>query len=571
MKFSGRGQLNSQSTRKPWAVLFVLILVGTVFVSMVGNVSATVFDPSHSDDGEDTDSDGDFNYLVVDVVVNVDTPGNYYILGSLEDSGFTVIDTASNFTFLDVGIQVVQLRFEGWLIRANGVNGPYTVDLTLFDDVWNLTDIDSYSTGNYNYNVFELPPAKFILPHSDYGLDTDSDGNFDYLVVNVTVNVSVAGTYRVSGYLNDSIPNPIDSDFNLTFLDAGDQVVQLYFDGMSIYRNGENSPYTVDLHLYDDSSNWMDSDTYIINGYTFGQFQVPGAAFEPPHSDYGLDTDSDGKFNYLVVNVTINVSVAGFYQLDGDLLYGSSNWIDSDSNYTFLPVGIQIVELRFEGWKIYVEGETGQYTVELDLYNDSLIWLYSDVHTTNPYTYDEFQLPPALFKSPHSDYGLDTDSDSLFNYLVVNVTINVSAAGDYSVKGELFDIFFKSIENVTNFTFLNAGIHVVQLYFAGSAIYNNGVDCAFLISLDLFDGLSNLLDTDTHITGPYTFNQFQPLAPPTPPTPPTGLQASLVAGGSDVMLSWNASLDDGVGEDDVEGYTVYRSITGVNGTYEFAA
>jgi hypothetical protein len=55
-----------------------------------------------------------------------------------------------------------------------------------------------------------------------------------------------------------------------------------------------------------------------------------------------------------------------------------------------------------------------------------------------------------------------------------------------------------------------------------------------------------------------------------PPTPPTGLQANLVSNGKDVMVSWDASADDGSGYNDVAGYTIYKSITGVDGNYEFA-
>ncbi len=570
MKIEERGHFNPKRTRRLWAVLFALILIGAVLVSMVGNVSATIFEPPHSDYGEDTDSDGDYNYLVVNVTVNVSTSGNYVVDGILEDSGNNWIDTNTNFTFLSAGTHVVKLRFEGWLIRMNGQDGPYTVNLNLYDDSWNLLDSDIYTTNSYKFEDFELPPAEFSPPHSDYGLDTDGDGYFNYLVVNVTVDVSVADSYKVEGDLFDSIPNWIDSDTNFTFLSVGNQVVQLYFDGMSIYRNGKDGPYTVNLELYDNSSNLADTDTYTTKSYTYNQFQAPGASFKPPHSDYGLDTDSDGLFNYLVVNVTVNVTVPGFYQVDGDL-FDLSKKIGTDSNLTFLNAGIQVVQLRFNGWKIYNNGKNGTYTVKLDLYDESAVWLYSDTYITNFYTYNQFQPPPAVFVPPHSDYGLDTDSDGFFNYLVVNITVNVSVAGDYKVKGQLFDISFYFIEFVDNFTFLNTGIQVVQLYFSGSAIYNNGENGSFLVLLDLFDNSSNSLDNDMYITGSYTYDQFQQSTPPAPPAPPTGLQASLITGGKDVMLSWNASADDGKGENDVVGYTVYKSVTGVNGTYGFAA
>ncbi len=58
----------------------------------------------------------------------------------------------------------------------------------------------------------------------------------------------------------------------------------------------------------------------------------------------------------------------------------------------------------------------------------------------------------------------------------------------------------------------------------------------------------------------------------TPPSPPADLMAALITGSlSDVNLTWTASADDGGGYDDVAGYSAYKSITGVNGSYEFAA
>ncbi|UCE75203.1 MAG: PQQ-binding-like beta-propeller repeat protein [Methanomassiliicoccales archaeon] len=69
--------------------------------------------------------------------------------------------------------------------------------------------------------------------------------------------------------------------------------------------------------------------------------------------------------------------------------------------------------------------------------------------------------------------------------------------------------------------------------------------------------------------GIFCFGSAEPSNPP--PAPPTGLQANLASFGKNVSLSWNASLDDGGGDSDVAGYTVYKSITGPDGNYEFAA
>ncbi len=120
----------------------------------------------------------------------------------------------------------------------------------------------------------------------------------------------------------------------------------------------------------------------------------PAAQFDPPHSDHGLDTDSDGPYNFLVVNATVNVSVAGNYIVYGELEDIFYYWIDDDINVTSLTVGNQTVELRFDGVSINSNGEDGPYIVMLYLYNESWGLIQIDMHTTDAYTYDQFQPPP---------------------------------------------------------------------------------------------------------------------------------------------------------------------------------
>jgi hypothetical protein len=476
------------------------------------------FEPPHSDYGLDTDSDTLFNYLVVNVTVNVSVAGNYNLQGTLYDSSWNWVDDDYNYTYLLAGIQIVELRFEGQRIYSNGDSGFYNVELYLYDESWNYLDYDSYTTNFYTYNEFQPPPAMFQPPHWDYGLDTDSDTLFNYLVVNVSVNVSVAGNYNLQGTLYDSSFNWVDDDYNYTYLPAGIQIVELRFEGQRIHSNGDSGLYNVNLWLYDDSWNLLDTDTHTTNFYTYDQFQPPPAMFQPPHSDYGLDTDGDFYYNYLIVNVSVNVSVAGNYNLEGNLRDSSFNWMGDDYNYTFLSAGIQIVQLWFEGWRIYSNGDNGFYNVDLDLYDDSWNWLDSDTYITSFYTYDEFQPPPARFDPPHSDYGLDTDGDSYFNYLVVNVTVNVSVEGNFEIRGRLRDSSWNLIETVYNNTFLPVGNQTVELRFEGWRIYSNGDNCSYTVELRLRDGSWNVIDTDTYTTNFYTYDEFQP--PPAMFQPP---------------------------------------------------
>ena len=61
-------------------------------------------------------------------------------------------------------------------------------------------------------------------------------------------------------------------------------------------------------------------------------------------------------------------------------------------------------------------------------------------------------------------------------------------------------------------------------------------------------------------------------APPPPPSPPMNITAMLSPEAPEnVEIIWNASPDDGSGDFDVVGYTVYKSLSGVNGSYNFEA
>lgn len=113
------------------------------------------------------------------------------------------------------------------------------------------------TTPYYSYTEFELPPAEFNDIYADYGEDTDDeDGLYDYLVVDVGVNVIEAGDYRVSGYLYENgTYNDVDYDSNTTYLNEGNQTIQLKFEGIKIRNNEYNGTYDLkSLYLYNYSS-----------------------------------------------------------------------------------------------------------------------------------------------------------------------------------------------------------------------------------------------------------------------------------------------------------------------------
>ena len=258
------------------------------------------------------------------------------------------------------------------------------------------------------------PPASFTPPHSDNVEDTDADGLYNYLIINVGLNVDNAGSYSVVGDLYDNTGSVhIAYAWTVDNLAAGYQTVQLHFDGSMIHLSGTDGPYRVSLDLYDNEYNWLDNDEHETATYTYDQFQPPSAILAPPHSDYGLDTDNDGLYNYLVIEARVSVATPGWYRISSDLYDNAGYYIAHTWVENYLGTGTQTLELRFRGGKIRHSERDGPYRACLILYR-WYDWLDEGEHVTAAYSHTQFQtsliLPPTddahvLQAYPNVNYG----------------------------------------------------------------------------------------------------------------------------------------------------------------------
>src|SRR3990170_1556362 len=134
---------------------------------------------------------------------------------------------------------------------------------------------------------------------------------------------------------------------------------------------------------------------------------------------------------------------------------------------------------------------------------------------TGPYLYTDFQPPGAMFAPPHSDMGIDTDADTLFDVLRVDAVVDVTTGADYEILADVYDSFFNYITGAFVPVTLAPGLgQTVPIDFTGWEFRANGVDGPYTVNLVLFEAFGPLLDFDTHMTGPYLFTDFdmQPAA-----------------------------------------------------------
>ncbi len=444
-------------------------------VTVDGTATGTIgvsFSPPHSDNGLDKDGDGYYDSLVVNVNLNVTTAGNYNISATLYGSdGYTYINYKTMEVSLATGVQTVAINFDGEAINKSKINGPYITSIDAYDSNWYGPTSSTYTTSpetNYTYDSFAPSGASLAPPFSDRGLDNDGDGVYDYLVVDLKINVSKAGKYYIGGSLYGGSTTYASGGYTYTgygtyigwawqevYLSSGEQTIPLYFDGSAIKRSAVNGPYSANVYIYNESYSSYDWGDHTTATYTYSQFGKVASGFSTGHSDSGADTDGDGLYDYLDVTVNLNIATAGNYSVSGSLsggasdyattTYGAATTKTTSSGYTYvdyawkdaeLSKGSQSVTLRFDGSKIRKSKVDGPYTVSLSLMKD-YEWVDSTSYTTTLYTYTQFQMAAVSFAQAHSDKGSDTNGDGLYDYLLVDVVLNVTKAGTYSLSGSL--------------------------------------------------------------------------------------------------------------------------------------
>jgi len=504
------------------ATAFVLVLV--LAAPLVRAQSQAALNPPHSDSGLDTDADLLFNILQVSVSLTVTTAGSFDIFVDLYDnSGVFYITTGYAPASLPLGPATVPVSLPGSAIYSSGFDGPYTADIYVYDDTFNLDDNGIHMTQFYPFTAFQPPGAVFAPPHSDQGIDTDGDLLFNILRVNATIDVAQAGDYDLDAVVRDSFFNFIASTFNQVTLPAGlGQTVPLDFPGWAVRANGVDGPYTVDMDLYETFGPLLDNDIHMTAGYLATDFDTPPASLNPPHSDRGVDTDGDGLFNAIEIGVSVQVDVADDYNVQVNFWDATFTiYLGSNSSFVSLPTGPQPTPVWMSTLNMVVLGIDGPYTVEISLRDASFNLLGQDVYTTGMYTVAQFDPIPVTFAPPHADAGEDRDipPDGEFNVLRVDVSLSVVDPGTYLLFADLWDPLMTTLID-SEFSFVpltTPGPQTVPVYFSGVTIRQSGIDGPYVVQMGLLAFPTFvLIDTDTYTTGTaYLATDFQNVVPET--------------------------------------------------------
>lgn len=429
--------------------------------------------------------------------------------GSIDIERLIYDTVPNNIVFLNEGTHVIKHYFNGKHIYDVGLSRNYTVELILLDEDSTLVDYRPFNTSFYNYMEFQGICIE-ITNISDHGEDINGDSLFDYLIIQLESNIVRDGNFGIEGslYVNDTF---IDSATNYTYLNQGLHEINLSFDGLKIRKKKLDGPYVLDLIISD--KNYREDIEYNTSFYSFTRFDLPASRFTNNYFDYGIDNNADGFYDYLVVEAELSIAIPANYSVIGKLYDNDGNeiaWTYKDSQ---LDAGLHSIPLNFDGLAIFKHGVNGPYSLSVSLFGEdgTKIDYQDSAYTTAPYSYMQFQKPLVQFSGKYNDYGVDEDSDGLYDYLVIEAELNVGESGNYSGAAWLY-ANETVIVKISGSGYLGKGIQTIDLVFDGVSIYEKGIDGPYtLMYFTLRDENGSLVNYGWNIynTSAYNYTEFQ--------------------------------------------------------------
>jgi len=372
------------------------------------------------------------------IVANLTNDSIPFIGANVTAEVYKPDDSISNITLFDDGTHGD--------IQAN--NGIYSNTIT--PSIEGTYDIIAYASGIISDHYFTREAVtemavreqtvKFTDNYSDYGTDTDGDGLYNLLTVEAEANVTTTGNYTVDALLHDVNGTEVVSISNYTYLDARIQTLELDFNGISIYNHKANGTYNLSLELYDEYGTPIDYkyDAYTTSAYNYTDFQRPSVALTGYYSDYGTDTDGNGLYDYLTIDVGVNVANAGEYAINARIMTDTGEEIIWASNTSYLTADLsQTLQLNFDGRYIYGTMANGSYHLR-DVYvysiDDSTLsdHVY-DAYTTSAYNYTDFE-KSGFITGKVTDINGTPISNALVSVTGISVNYDYTdTSGNYSV------------------------------------------------------------------------------------------------------------------------------------------
>lgn len=342
--------------------------------------AATVgFTTDHQLYAVDTDPNDRYDYLWLQYSIEATGAFEGYCYEYLQAPAGNTIYWYGVPISISASTQVQEERFSGSTFSNYGIDGPYTMYLSLQDGYG--TEIASATFDSPTYYASEFEYARFIGDASEGPITSTGDAPYTGLVIEGDVEVSVAGTYSAYCWLIES--NWVGQVYadGLFSLYEGTNHIQLSYSAADLQSLGNDGPWMIQFNLNDRfylAADWrfFDSRPYLLSDFSGGV--TPSSRFTEPMISYGMNLDSDKLYEDLGVDVDVEITEPGYYLVDGLLFVDIWGGVDvgyATTSIEYFEVGTHIVHLTYDSYGIASSEVNGPYHLTLWLYSYSGYWL----------------------------------------------------------------------------------------------------------------------------------------------------------------------------------------------------
>ena len=453
----------------------------------------------------DVDGDGLFDALVLRIPFVVNESGHFSLQAWMTANGAS----AANFTnlVLSAGTHVVDLVLPGWRIRLTQTDGPYAVEIFMYNaDTGNSTD-RQYQTAAYDWTTFEFL-AELQGGLADRAIDPDGDGLYNYLEVRGVLNVTKAQDYDLRADLfSQGGTWSYAYALNHTYWAAGTWLFVLRFSGDQIQKSGVDGPYRVEVRLGGEYSDWWQTESFVTGAYSASQFYHQPVVFRGNLTDQGVDLDGNGLFDVIRIGIPITVTVSGAYRVSGTLtnFRGESFSVFRDLTLSLSDVNMT---LDFDAFTLKGSLLDSAYSLDLYVFEFASAYYIHATHSTGVYRWSELDNPYANWVPDLRVETIDDNGDGLLDELRLNATFLAKRAATFSVwfNGDFTYCGYNChVENTISVTG-GPGLVSVETSFPGWRVRVAGSNGTYRFFATLF-AESYLLESETAEAN-FTYDQF---------------------------------------------------------------
>ncbi len=295
-------------------IVFLLLIAVLMLSSGGARADGDDMVTYQGDHGLDLNGNGTYEYLVVEVSIKVPTTGPHFIYGELRDQSDRWIGNARcNVYFDTIDPKTAALSFSGGNILEKGMNGPFTVIVTVKDQWDGVMGKSTFTTNGYEHSQFEAAASfHYVGEHAE---DTDGNGAFDEIMVDIDLDVYIAEDYWLDVVLMDSTYRLIDSNATSGGHNIpGSYQVNISLDCGLVADYGVDGPYHLNITLWKYLTP-LDNRTFETAAYDADDFDQE-ALIQGPIAERVIDSDLDGKGEYLYLDFNVTASKDGLYGVE---------------------------------------------------------------------------------------------------------------------------------------------------------------------------------------------------------------------------------------------------------------